>query len=45
MYGARQRFELRNGSRGGAVATVSIPFREAPAGADEHRPQLVGAHA
>jgi len=45
MYGARQRFELRNGSRGGAVATVSIPFREAPAGADEHRPQRVGAHA
>jgi two-component system LytT family sensor kinase len=45
MYGARQRFELRNGSRGGAVAAVSIPFREAPAGADEHRPQFVGAHA
>jgi two-component system, LytTR family, sensor kinase len=45
MYGARQRFELRNGSRGGAVATVSIPFREAVAGADELHPLAVGAGA
>jgi two-component system LytT family sensor kinase len=33
MYGDRQHFELRNGAEGGAVATVTIPFRRAPAAA------------
>jgi two-component system LytT family sensor kinase len=46
MYGADQRFELRNGSRGGAVATVTIPFRPAPAAAAEREEALaVGAPA
>ena len=44
MYGARQRFELKNGSGGGAVATVTIPFRLAPAAADT-RTLAVGAPA
>jgi len=35
LYGARQRFEMRNGSNGGFVVTLTFPFQSAsPADGD-----------